>query len=212
MTIKTKEDLEKKVLEYSPRLRERIEGGDARAKSELERIAGVEYNRYQPFIGGKAQKASAVGHGLGYLGDVVFWGSAIAAATNPLLAPYMLTGLLLKKINAAAQAPDTARTASYIHQTGDVAGGVRNIGAKALSYLPGLTFVDRGLSRIAQRRMVKKTVYEAEKAAGIENKSWYRKYAEDAQEAGYTGVKIRPDNIISPRKKGFEREPLKEAA
>jgi hypothetical protein len=198
MTIKTREDLEQKVLEYSPKLRERVESGDPRARSELEKITEEQFAVYKPFIGGKAQKAGAAGHALGYLGDVVFWGSAIAAATNPLLAPYMLTGLLLKKGNLAAQLPEATKTIKYMAKTHDIMGGVVNLGAKAASYFPGLTFVDRGLSRIAQRRMVKKAVYETEKALEIENKPWHLRYVEEAKDAGYTEVRDRSENIVRP--------------
>jgi len=196
--IKDRKELEEKVLEYSPELKARIEKGDSRAKSELERIADREYNNYKPFIGGAAQSTGKLGRALGYAGDVIFFGSAIAAATNPLLAPYMLTGLLLKKINLIGQIPETVKTIKYGIKTRDYAGTARNIGAKALSYVPGLTIVDRGLNKIAQKRMVRRTAYEVNNALGEEKKSWYRLYGEDSKKAGYAGAKVRTANIVGP--------------
>lgn len=209
--IQNKRDLEEKVLSYAPRLREAIERNPA-ARGKLEEIADREYKTYEPFIGGAADVASKTGKAFGYMGDIVFWGSAIAAATNPLLAPYMLTGLLLKKGNLAAQLPDAARSINYIRKTGDTLGGVRNIVAKGASYLPGATVVDRGLSSIAEKRMLKRTAYEVADALGVENYKWHETYANQAKEAGYTGVANRSKNVISPRKNIEEGEPLRKAA
>lgn len=210
--IKNKNDLEERVLEYSPELKARIEGGDLRARSELERIADKEYMAYSPFIKeGVSGKTGKGGRALGYLGDVVFWGSAVAAAVNPLLAPYMLTGLLLKKGNLVAQLPESLRSLRYGLKTGDFVGAGLNIGAKALSYVPGLTLVDKGLSKIAQRRMVRKTAYEVNESLGIEKKSWYNQAGEEAKEAGYIDARVRAENIVGPSRKHLKRE-LKKAA
>ena len=194
--IRSKKDLEDKVLEYSPELRNRIENGDETARSELERIADRAYDNYKPFIGGAAQTTGKVGRVLGYAGDAIFFGSVIAAATNPLLAPYMLTGLLLKKVDVAAQIPEAVKTVKYGIKTGDYIGAARNMGAKALSYVPGATIVDRGLSKIAQKRMIRRTAYEVNEAIGEERKPWHARYAEQAEEAGYSGVEDRSHNVL----------------
>jgi hypothetical protein len=202
MTIKTRQDLEAKVLEYRPDLKERLQN-DPDARGKLERIVERDFGTYQPFLGGLTQTTGKAGRALGYVGDVVFWGSALAAAANPLLAPYMITGLLLKKGQVAAQVPEAAKSVKYIVKTGDVAGGIRNIGAKILSYLPGATFVDRGLGRIAEGKMVKRAMYDVDAAFKMEGKKWYERTAEEAEEAGYTDVQVRSGNIIRPN---FGRE------
>ena len=48
--IKSKKELEEKVLEYAPKLKERIQAGDSRAQSELERIADKQYEIYKPYF------------------------------------------------------------------------------------------------------------------------------------------------------------------
>lgn len=212
MTIKSRKDLEQKVLEYSPELKARVESGDERAKSELEKIADREYNNYKPFIGGVTQTTGKLGRVLGYAGDVIFFGSAIAALTNPLLAPYMLYGLLLKKINLAGQVPEAVKTVKYGAKTGDYWGTIRNIGAKALSYVPGATIVDRGLNKIAQKRMIRRTAYEVNDALGEEKKSWYQRAGKDAERAGYTDAKVRTANIVGPSRSLKDKEKLRKVA
>lgn len=211
MTIRSASDLERKVLEYHPNLREHFEQRPE-DRSELEQIAGEEYPRYSPFIGGASAAASKTGHGLGYVGDIVFFASAIAAASNPLLAPYMLTGLLLKKGNLAAQIPDAVKSIRYIAKTGDVVGGVRNIGAKVASYIPGATILDRGLSDIAERRAVSRVAYRINEKLGLEHESWHKKVYESLKESGkYTDVKDRRENIVRPNIK-LHTEDLEEVA
>lgn len=195
--IKSKEDLEKKVLEYSPTLRERVEN-DPRAKSELEKVAGVVFKTYEPYLHGKANVVGKVGRGLGYIGDAVFWGSAIAAASNPILAPYMLTALLLKKVAATAQIPEAVKSVEYAKKTGDVVGGTRNVAAKAAAYIPGLTIVDRGLGKISEKRMIKRAIYDVDKELEAEEVlPWHTYTAEKLKKAGrYTGVRDRKENIV----------------
>ncbi len=209
--ISTKKELEEKVLEYSPQIRERISRGDARAQSELERIADETYAEYKPFISGASQKVSSIGRVLGYAGDLVFFGSAFAAAFNPLLSAYMLTGLLLKKGQVAAQLPEAVKSIKYGIKTGDYLGMARNVGAKVLSYVPGTTILDRGLSRISQKRLIRKTAYEVNKSLEEKGDSWYVRSQKDAEEAGYTNVRDRSENIVGPSRDLNKRD-LKRAA
>ena len=195
---RTREDLEAKVIEYSPAIREKIEG-NSDYKRKLEEIAGEEHSRYNPYIErGVTSTAAGVGQYTGYLGDLVFYGSAIASLSNPALAPFMLSGLLLKKIRLGTQAPEMARSIAYGAKTGDVKGTIMNIAEGVLSYIPGLTFAYEGLSRIAQKRMLKRTLYRTNEALGIKNKRWYERIA-DYIHGEYTGVKSRAKNVISPR-------------
>ncbi len=109
----------------------------------------------------------------------------------------MLTGLALKKINLGSQMPEGFRTTyKYLKDTGDKTGAIRNFAAKFISYVPGLTFLDRGLGKIAAKRMVKSTVEQVEEAVGEEKKSWYQVAAEHAQNAGYKDVQVRAGNVI----------------
>jgi len=210
MTIKTSRDLEERVLEYSPELKEKIRD-DPRVKSELESIAGKTFKTYEPYLHkGKAGVVRKAGHGLGYLGDAVFWGAAIASTVNPILAPYMLTGLLLKKANAVAQAPEAGKSLNYMRKTGDYWGGIKSVGEKVISYFPGATIVDRGLENIAEKRAVKRVAYEVGKVTESGSKKWYSRIADKLKREGrYTDVKERRENIISPH---FRKEDLKEAA
>lgn len=195
----TRRDLEHKILEYSSEIKGKIEENPENMRT-LESIAQEEYETYKPYIEGSVNQLSgSAGHGIGYLGDIVFYGSAIAAMTNPALAPFMLTGLLLKKINLGMQAPEKLRSLSYAAKTGDKVGAAQNITEGFLSYIPGATILDQGLKRIAQKRMLKKTLYRVNEALGIENKPWYEKLRENLS-GKYKDVKDRRGNIISPRK------------
>lgn len=195
--IRSRKDLEDRVLEYSPELRSKIENGDSRAKYELEKIADRHFETYKPYLDKVPGKVSK---GLGYLGDVVFWGSAIAAAVNPLLAPYMLTGLLLKKIYLATQIPGVVRDAKYAATKKEVRGtALLDLAAKVASYAPGLTAVNAGVGKLAERKMIRKTAYDIKEALGEEKESWHKRYAQDLK-GKYADVKDRAANIIGPRR------------
>lgn len=209
--IRNHKELEERVLEYAPELRDKIRLPGAR--DTLEEIAENKFETYKPYLHkGVAGTMGTVGRGLGYLGDVVFWGSRIAAATNPLLAPYMLTGLLLKKGNLAGQVLEAGKTFKYWAHTKDTAGSLRNLAAKVVSYIPGLTFVDTGLAKIAEKRMIKQTAYELSEALGEKAKSWYVVRGEQAQKAGYKEAQVRTENIVRPSLPDKGARPLRKAA
>ena len=55
---------------------------------------------------------------------------------------------------------------------------VTNIIEGIVSYLPGATILDQGLSRIAQKRMLKQTLYKVSEALGVEIKPWHERVYE----------------------------------
>lgn len=200
--IKTREDLEAKVLEYSPGLRERIENGDEKAKSTLEEIAQREFTDYKPYISGASNTVGSVGRGFGYAGDVVFWSSALATLVNPAAALGLAVGHAMKDVHLFSQVPEIIKTGKYAVKGKGLADAAMNVGGKGLAYVvPGLTFVDRGLSRYASNRMVKNTVKYVNEALEEKGEEWHERYAKDAEKAGYTDVRDRRENVISPRKK-----------
>jgi hypothetical protein len=211
MIIKSKKDLEAKVLEYSPGLKQRVESGDQKAISALERIAEREFNDYKPYISGVSNEIGSVGRGFGYTGDVVFWVSALASLINPAAAAGMAIGYAMKDVHLAAQVPEVIKTGAYAVKRKGRLGALANVGGKVASYLvPGGTFLDRGLKRYASNRMVKNTVKYVNEEIGEESTPWHKLNEYDARGAGYTDVKDRSENIVSPRK--LQREPLKMAA
>ncbi len=192
----TREDLERNVLEYSPEIRRKVEK-NPEYKVTLERIVNEHYNRYESYIrGGVTHKLSAVGHGVGYAADAYF------------LASGDIVGALGGKfINLLMQLPEKFyKSISYAVRTGEYLGAIQNIIEGLVSYLPGATILDQGLSRIAQKRMLKQTIYKTSEALGVEIKPWNERVYEKIK-GKYADVKNRAGNVISPRTSGVGLEP-----
>jgi len=185
----TKSELEEIVLGYYPELKTKIEK-DNSLRGRLEKITEEEYQRYRPYIGGTTQKISAAGHGIGYTADAYF-----------LTTGDIYTALGGKAINLIAQIPEKLyKSISYAVHTGGYLGAIQNIVEGIISYAPGLTILDQGLSRIAQKRMLSKTLYRVGKEFGLEMVPWHKRVAERIK-GYYEGVKDRTANIIGPSKK-----------
>lgn len=182
----TKKSLEEYVLENSPTIKGAVERNPAN-RAKLEEIVGKTFDEYHKYIGGAAQKVAAVGRGVGYTADA--W-----LATGDIVGS--LGG---KFIHLLSQIPEKAYGLVYAARTGNYLDGLRNIFQGIVSYIPGFTVADEGLSRIVQKRMAKEATYRMEKELG-ENTSWYEKAAARAEEGGYKDVKVRRGNIIGPRK------------
>lgn len=182
----SKKGLEDYILSYSPEIREAIEKNPDYRKT-LEDITSKEFDKYSQYFGKLTQKMSAAGHAVGYAADA--W----------LLTGDIIGSLGGKFLHLLAQIPEKAYSVVYAARTGNYLDSLQNIFEGLISYLPGLTIADQGLTRIIQKRMVKDSIYEIEKAFGIERKAWYQKAAEKIK-GKYTDVKDRAENIISPRR------------
>lgn len=179
----TRKGLEDYVLASSPTIREAVEQ-NPRYRDLLSRKVDEAFDEYGKYFGGLTQKLSAAGHGVGYTADAYFLANPVA-------------GLGGKFLHLLAQIPEKLYSVVYAVRTGNYTDSLRNIFEGLISYVPGLTVADEGLSRIVQKRMVKNVTYEMERALGKE-KSWYERTAEKAKEAGYSNVEPRGANIIRP--------------
>jgi len=193
----TRDDLENKVLEYSPEIRKKVEE-NPEYRETLEKIVNEQYNNYESYIkGSMTHKLSATGHAVGYAADAYF------------LASGDIVGALGGKfINLLAQLPEKFyKSISYAVRTGSYLGAVQNIIEGIVSYLPGATILDQGLSRIAQKRMLKQTLYKVSEALGVEIKPWHERVYEKIG-GKYKDVKNRAGNIVSPRTSGARLKPV----
>ncbi len=182
----TRNGLEAAVMQYSPSIREAL-AAHPEYRDVVEKEVGASFDRFSGYMGGLTQKMSAAGHAVGYTADA--W-----LATGDIVGS--LGGQF---IDLLLQVPDKAYGLVYAARTGDYLGALQNIGQGMLSYIPGFTVFDEGLSRIVQKRMVKDAAYNVEQRLGI-GKAWPEKAA--ASIAGdYDGVVARIGNVVSPRKK-----------
>ncbi|HLC31361.1 MAG TPA: hypothetical protein VJK51_01715 [Candidatus Nanoarchaeia archaeon] len=180
----TRSQLEDAVLGYSPAIKDALDRNPAyRAviSAESERT----FDKYGTYLGGLTQKLSAAGHTAGYAADA--W----------LVTGDIVGSLGGKFINLLAQVPEKAYSIAYGVKTGNYLDSLQNIFEGVLSYLPGLTVVDQGLSRIVQKRMIKDAVYNIEERLGIEHTSWYKRAARK-MDLAYTDVEDRSANIVRP--------------
>ena len=172
--------LETYVLNCDDKLRARIEA-DPNGRGILENAVSRNFDKYSPYINGIIGRTthglSAGGHAVGYSADA--W-----LATGDIVGS--LGG---NTIDLLAQVPEKAYSLVYAANTGDYLGSMQNIFEGLVSYLPGLTFADQGLSRIIQKRMVKNTIYDLKKELGED---------EVVDDKNYTDVKDRRANVISP--------------
>ncbi|MBI5803687.1 hypothetical protein HY450_00420 [Candidatus Pacearchaeota archaeon] len=192
----TKKGLEDYVLVSAPHIREAIER-TPEYRSALEESVNESFDRYEEYLGGLTHKISSAGHAVGYTADA--W-----LATGDIVGS--LGG---KFINLLAQIPEKAYSIVYAARTGNYIDSMKNIFEGVVSYIPGFTLVDEGLSRIIQKRMVSDVVYNTEKKLGLKHKPWHQISVEKARENGYDDVKDRSANVI---KVNFDKEKLRKAA
>lgn len=178
----TKSGLEKAVREYDSEIDKAIEENPS-YKRDLEVAVGETFDRYEKYMGGLTRKLSAAGHVVGYTADA--W-----LATGDIVGS--LGG---KFLNLLAQIPEKAYSLVYAARTGNYLDSLRNVFEGILSYLPGFTIVDQGLSRIVQKRMIKEATKKMREKIGAEKLSDYEVVPEKFAEV-YTDVKPRSGNII----------------
>jgi hypothetical protein len=163
-------------------------------KQHIDDVVDRNYETFRDYIGpGKADTLSKAGSAVGYAADT-----------------YALTGDIFgalggKFVHLMAQIPDAAYGVWYGVKTGDYLGAGANLLRKAGSYVPGLTFLDKGLRRIAKERMAEKTLEDLFENDEVKNiaedadsyKEWTRRASEDLEDK-YAGVKDRAKNVFRP--------------
>jgi len=182
----TRRGLEETVLAYAPEVAQAIKD-DPQKRRVLEESVDRSFDKYRKYIGGATQKLSAAGHGVGYAADA--W----------LMTGDIFGSLGGKFLHVLAQIPEKAYSIAYGIKTGNYTDSLQNIFEGIVSYLPGFTIADEGLSRIVQKRMVKDVVYDMEDKLRLEHKPWFRRVYERIKDK-YTGVRDRSDRIVSPRR------------
>ncbi len=182
----SKKTLEDYILNYSPEIRERVERNSDYRKT-LERVTEEEFDKYSQYFGHLTSRLSGAGHAVGYAADA--W----------LLTGDIIGSLGGKFINFLAQIPEKAYSVAYALKTGNYLDSMQNIFEGIMSYAPGLTVVDQGLTRIIQKRMAKSALYKIEEELGIEHQPWYKRVYDSIKDK-YKDVKDRSENIISPRR------------
>jgi hypothetical protein len=158
---------------------------DENARAALDEAVNSTYDKYSKEMRGLTDRAAKAGHGIGYIADTwLFSTGDIVGALN------------LKFGQAVGQAPEKAYSLWYGLRTGNYMDAVQNVLEGIVGLVPGLTWVDEGLTRIVQKRMVSDALTRFEKEVGI-YKSWTTKLYEKLNGA-YTGVRDRIGNVISP--------------
>jgi len=177
--------LENYVLKYSPEVREAIDS-DPSKKMVLERLIDDSFDKYSKHIGGFVHGVSSLGHGVGYTADAWLLGTGDIVGS--------LGGNF---IDLLAQVPEKSYSLVYAAQTGNYLDSLQNIFEGLVSYLPGFTVADQGLSRIVQKRMIHDVVKNARREFGLRS-SWHKKLYHE-NKGSYTDVKNRSGNVISPK-------------
>ena len=182
----SKKTLEDYILNYSPEIRDKVESNPNYRKT-LERVTEEEFDQYSQYFGNLTSKLSGAGHAVGYVADA--W-----LSTGDIVGS--LGG---KFINFVMQIPEKAYSVVYALKTGNYLDSLQNIFEGIMSYAPGLTVVDQGLTRIIQKRMAKSALYKIEEELGIEHQPWHKRVYDGIKDK-YKDVKDRSENIISPRR------------
>ena len=134
-----RKELSDYILENYSHIKEMVEK-NPRYKDALVEAVDASFDKYSEHLGGLSSKLSGAGHLIGYSADAWF------------LATGDIVGALGGKFwNLIAQVPEKAYSLIYAVRTGNYLDSVQNILEGAISYLPGLTFVDQGLERIIQK-------------------------------------------------------------
>jgi hypothetical protein len=179
----SRNELSDYVLSHNKHVQKLVEK-DESYKTALDEAVNETFDKYSKHLSGLTDKISKLGHGVGYTADAWLttgdiWGT--------------LGG---KFLNFLAQIPEKAYSVVYGVRTGNYLDSAQNILEGILSYCPGLTFADQGLTRIVQKRMVTDALKTFEKKVGI-YKPWTSKLA-DKLSGWYTGVKDRVKNVFTP--------------
>jgi len=181
---KTKKELSDYIINHNMHVKKMIKR-NWHYKLALDDAVNSTFDKYSKYIGGISNKISGTGHIVGYTADA--W----------LLATGDIVGTLGGKfLNFLAQIPEKVYGLVYGVRTGNYLDSAQNVLEGALSYIPGLTFADRGLTRIVQKRMAKDALIKFEKEVGI-YKPWTTKLKEKLSSV-YTGVKDRIKNVFTP--------------
>lgn len=180
----TRQELSDYIIEHYSNIKDLVQK-NPQYKNTLTEAVSSSFDKYSKYLGGLAGKLSSAGHVVGYTADAWFLGTGD-----------IIGSLGGKFLNLLAQVPEKAYGLMYALDTGNYLDGLQNILEGAISYLPGLTFVDQGLTRIVQKRMVKDAVARFEKEVGV-YKPWHEKLKEKLSSV-YTDVKDRSENIFTP--------------
>ena len=165
----------------------------------MENAGRETFYKYEKYLGGPAPKISAAGHAVGYTAEA--W-----LATGDIVGS--LGG---KFLHLLAQIPEKAYSLIYAARTGNYIDSLQNIFEGIVSYVPGFTIADQGLSRIVQKRMVKDVTKKMREKIGAEDLSTYETAADEIKD-DYTDVKPRRDNIIRVDFRKEKERPLIKAA
>lgn len=163
-------------------------------KTALDDAVSKSFDKYQLHIAKANSTLAKAGTAVNYTADAWMLGTGD-----------IVGGLGGKFFGLLAQIPEKMYGLWYAVKTGNYLDSAQNILEGAVSYLPGLTFVDQGLERIIKKRMINEALTNFEKEIGI-YKPWTTKLAEKFKGV-YTGVKDRSKNVFRP-----SYEPQPEAA
>lgn len=180
-----RKELSDYIIKHYADVREAVEKNPD-YRSVLENAVSSTFDRYSEYMGGLAGKLGAVGHGIGYTADAWFLGTGDIVGS--------LGG---KFLHILAQIPEKLYGLYYGIRTGNYLDSLQNILEGAISYLPGFTFVDQGLKRIIQKRMIKEAVGQFQKELGT-YKPWHQDVKEKIKGFYDTEVKDRSGNIFTP--------------
>jgi hypothetical protein len=178
----TRKELADYVIQNYSHIAEMVKNPDNRAK--LDGIVSGTFDKYSKYMGGMHLGLSAAGHAIGYAADL-----------------WMLKGDLIgalggKWLHILAQIPDKSYGLWYGVRTGNYIDAAQNIMQGMVSYVPGLTFIDEGLTRIIQKRMVHEVARTFENETGL-YKPWTRRLYEKLA-SHYANVKDRAANVFRP--------------
>jgi hypothetical protein len=156
-----------------------------RYEGKLEQVVDKSFDKYAKHMGGLTDKLAQAGRAVQFGADA--W---LAATRDPV------TSLGGKFLGLLAKVPEKLYAVKYGLQTGNYLDAGQSVLEGILSYVPGLTFVDQGLTRLVQKRMVSDVVKNFAREAGI-YKPWHETLAGQLKNK-YTGVKPRHKNIFTP--------------
>lgn len=143
------------VIKKYDHVKDKVEE-EPESKSLLENIALESTEKYSKYLGGTTNILNGLGNLTGYSADawLLYSGDIVGALGG-------------KFLSLALKVPEKLYSVSYGVRTGNYIDMFENILEGAVSYVPGLTFVDQGLDRIIRKRMIKDTVKNFEKGTGI---------------------------------------------
>ncbi|MBI4439224.1 hypothetical protein HY640_04790 [Candidatus Woesearchaeota archaeon] len=180
----TRKELSDYILTNYSHIREAV-GSNRKLLASLEASVEASFDKYSKHLGGISGKISGAGHAIGYAADAWLLGTGDIVGS--------LGG---KYLNLLAQIPEKSYALVYGVSTGNYLDAAQNILEGAISYIPGLTFVDQGLERIIKKRMVREAVTNFEKGNDM-YKPWTTRLSEYLT-GKYTDVRDRTPNLVGP--------------